>query len=961
MNSGFPSAAQNSSSLATLLSARRVARAIALVTFATTPLLAQIRPTPLPIDPGTPSVTPPIVIPPGGGGGGQGGGGNAGGGGGQGGGGIIGGGGGIIGGGGGIIGGGGGGGVTQPTIIAPPGALVGTPVAATAALGQAGGTGGTSGVTYQWSISGGRITTDSRAATIQFVADAAGTVSLAANVSAGGTLYALTTSVAMVSAETAGAITTTASVPANATSVTASVPAAQNNDRSFRWAVSGGAIIVSGQGTNSITFRPGTAGLKEVVCNVNLQNVVTVPIRAYVVALGTGAPVSVTVEGGSGGGTYPAGSRVDLIANPPGQNEVFDRWTGTTEVLGTGALATALAHTVITVPTTPVALTATYKPAPAWTPTAIANFNPQTLAGPNNTTTTAATTLAYHVPAGASGLIFLLHATGSNASEWFERPHQLLLTRELVAAGFGVAALTSVNRTTGAWAAPAVLASNPDALNHAAAYDRLVDIGALAAGRPVFFLGNAAGANAAVRYADLLASATNPSRNVRGAVLYLSAGIDTLAVTSRVPQFFAIATNDDILGVAGVQDARDANQILLGRGVATAMVANAISPLYAGRLRSLGLTSSTFTATDAEAVWTAVRNAGFLDANNYPRTIPTTTALTAALPAAYRARVADVAAEIAIAGAEREFFSDANARVINFLNGRASNAPVPAPGRMVNISTRSRIAFLGDALTVGFTVTGTGRATLLVRGVGPALSRFGVTTAIPALRLDVNRSNTVLATNDGWDRPGGATTPAQITAAATAVGAFALAPGSLDAAVVLQFDPGSYTATLSGVGGAVGEALAEVYDVSRGTARLSNLSTLSRINSEGDLLVPGIVVFGNNPRTLVVRAVAQGLRDFGIGADSVLGDPRISILSGQQTVATNNNWAQAGTATLTAAFPAVGAFPLRNATDAALLEALAPGAYTLQAGATPLPAQLPAGTVLPNQTGMILVEVFEVP
>jgi hypothetical protein len=93
----------------------------------------------------------------------------------------------------------------------------------------------------------------------------------------------------------------------------------------------------------------------------------------------------------------------------------------------------------------------------------------------------------------------------------------------------------------------------------------------------------------------------------------------------------------------------------------------------------------------------------------------------------------------------------------------------------------------------------------------------------------------------------------------------------------------------------------------------------------------------------------------------VLGDPRISILSGQQTVATNNNWAQAGTATLTAAFPAVGAFPLRNATDAALLEALAPGAYTLQAGATPLPAQLPAGTVLPNQTGMILVEVFEVP
>src|SRR6185295_13361915 len=98
--------------------------------------------------------------------------------------------------------------------------------------------------------------------------------------------------------------------------------------------------------------------------------------------------------------------------------------------------------------------------------------------------------------------------------------------------------------------------------------------------------------------------------------------------------------------------------------------------------------------------------------------------------------------------------------------------------------------------------------------------------------------------------------------------------------------------------------LAEIYDVSRNGTRLTNLSTLGHINNEGDLLIPGIVVAGTNPRTLVIRAVAQGLRDFGLPADAVLGDARITILDGTQTVDTNNNWGQTNAAALTAAFPA---------------------------------------------------------
>jgi len=71
-------------------------------------------------------------------------------------------------------------------------------------------------------------------------------------------------------------VTSPATIAANATSVTASVPAAEGNDRTFRWAVAGGATIVTGQGTNTITFRPTSPGLKRLTCTVNFRNVVQV-------------------------------------------------------------------------------------------------------------------------------------------------------------------------------------------------------------------------------------------------------------------------------------------------------------------------------------------------------------------------------------------------------------------------------------------------------------------------------------------------------------------------------------------------------------------------------------------------------------------------------------------------------------------------------------------------------------
>jgi hypothetical protein len=73
--------------------------------------------------------------------------------------------------------------------------------------------------------------------------------------------------------------------------------------------------------------------------------------------------------------------------------------------------------------------------------------------------------------------------------------------------------------------------------------------------------------------------------------------------------------------------------------------------------------------------------------------------------------------------------------------------------------------------------------------------------------LEIIRGGTtsVMASNDNWD--------ATLTPTFTSVGAFALTPGSRDAALIVTLEPGSYTAQVSGIGNATGVAIVEVYEL----------------------------------------------------------------------------------------------------------------------------------------------------
>lgn len=152
-------------------------------------------------------------------------------------------------------------------------------------------------------------------------------------------------------------------------------------------------------------------------------------------------------------------------------------------------------------------------------------------------------------------------------------------------------------------------------------------------------------------------------------------------------------------------------------------------------------------------------------------------------------------------------FSKTGIGAYTFVVGRRT-----AAHKLINIATRGKVEAGAGAMIAGFVVEG-GAKTLLLRGVGPGLAQFGVEGTLADPLLTVVKDGETIATNDNWSNVAPTTTLAEIADTTGRVGAFALAASSTDAALLLRLEPGRYTAQLSGVNGATGLGLIEVYEV----------------------------------------------------------------------------------------------------------------------------------------------------
>lgn len=254
------------------------------------------------------------------------------------------------------------------------------------------------------------------------------------------------------------------------------------------------------------------------------------------------------------------------------------------------------------------------------------------------------------------------------------------------------------------------------------------------------------------------------------------------------------------------------------------------------------------------------------------------------------------------------------------------NSSEPQAARIANFSMRARTGPADKTLILGFVVSGT-PGELLLRGVGPTVKDFGLAGALENPLLTVFKANDHIIANDDW---GVGQNAASVSTVSTRVGAFPLLAGSKDAAVVSSFDPGSYTFHISSLADRDGVALAEIYGAGQSPeCRILNASGRAFVGVGDNVAIAGFVLEGNRPKLILIRALGQTLRDFGVTGE--LDDPQFVVFGSRGIVAANDDIENSPTyGTVRRATSAVGASPLRAGTkDAGTAVLLDPGAYTV--------------------------------
>ena len=253
------------------------------------------------------------------------------------------------------------------------------------------------------------------------------------------------------------------------------------------------------------------------------------------------------------------------------------------------------------------------------------------------------------------------------------------------------------------------------------------------------------------------------------------------------------------------------------------------------------------------------------------------------------------------------------------------------------MSTRLRV-LTGDNVGIGgFIIEGTTPKRVLLRGIGPSLSQFGIPSPLPDPILELHGpEGFVTVTNNNWRD----TQEADIQATG-------IPPtDNLESAILVTLNAGAYTAILRGTNNTIGIALVEAYDLNEGVAsKLANLSTRAFVNTDNNIVIAGFVLSddGVGQDRVIVRGIGPSLSVFGISP--VLANPMLELRDNNGALLiTNNDWQENPEQAME--IDAAGLAPT-NSLESALAATLPPGAYTaLLSGVN-------------NGTGIGVVEVFD--
>ena len=258
---------------------------------------------------------------------------------------------------------------------------------------------------------------------------------------------------------------------------------------------------------------------------------------------------------------------------------------------------------------------------------------------------------------------------------------------------------------------------------------------------------------------------------------------------------------------------------------------------------------------------------------------------------------------------------------------------------LMDLSTRGTTSTGNSVLIGGFIIQGSQPVQVVVRCLAGSLASFGVSNALFDSVIELrDANNNLIASNDDWFTSNDAQTICSYRRDP---------PNSIESALLVTLNPGSYTAIVKSYSDAQqaatsGVALFEVYDLRTSSSRLGNVSTRGQVGTGDNILIGGVIVGGNMSKPVVVRALGPTLTQFGV--TGVLQNPYLELRDGNgNLVEANNDWQQSPEA---ATISADGKAP-PDAKESAMAPTLSPGNYTALV------------TGVGGTTGTGLIEVYD--
>jgi hypothetical protein len=275
------------------------------------------------------------------------------------------------------------------------------------------------------------------------------------------------------------------------------------------------------------------------------------------------------------------------------------------------------------------------------------------------------------------------------------------------------------------------------------------------------------------------------------------------------------------------------------------------------------------------------------------------------------------------------------------------------PSVLGNISTRAFVQTGNDVMIGGFIVQGNQTKRVIIRAIGPELSRYGVPNPLfnPTLELH-DGTGALIGSNDNWTTTiiGGIITANQVAEIRNS--GHAPSDGR-ESAIIADLPPGNYTAIVRGVDNMTGVALVEAYDLNPETdSILGNVSTRSFVQTGDNVMIGGVIVQGTRSKKVIVRAIGPELSAPPFSIPDALANPTLELHdSTGALIAANDNWQ----------VTIIGGIITRNQSHDIVASGHPPGDLRESA----LIAELPPGNYtaivrgVNNSTGVALVEVYD--